>query len=137
MSPWFVPLSGTLGSNWEQLRLLHCRERIGKALHRRNRLDRRRLDVVLPGDTVVAMTKDHGRDSLSDSDALKIRREPSSESVPTFPFNGGLSQRLFHLPVVQRIEVNRLSCTVREDRTESRIAASVSVLLEKCIQLWY
>lgn len=47
---------------------------------------------MLPGDTVVAMPKDYGRDRLSYSDALEIGREAASEPVPTFPFTRKASE---------------------------------------------
>jgi hypothetical protein len=131
----FSAFSDVWGAVGEQLRFLHCGEGVRKALHRGNRFDRRRLDVVLPGHTVIAVAKDHSRDCFSYSNALKIGREPSPEPVPTFPFNASVFKRLFHLTVVQRIEVNGLPDAIREDWANCRIAASLSMFFEKFSQL--
>jgi hypothetical protein len=91
---------------------------------------------VLPSDTVIAVAKDHGRDCLSHSDAL-IGWWPARVGIrASLPIQFRPPLMAFSMTTVQRIKVDRLSRTVREDGTKSRIAVSFSMLFEEVLELW-
>ena len=59
--------------------------------------------------------------------AVQIRRQAPTESMPSMPRDTSTLEHVFHFPLIASVQVERVSDCVREDRAPCGIATPLSM----------
>jgi len=68
--------------------------------------------------------------------AIQIRCQAPSETVPTMPRNPSTLEHILHVPLIASVQVERVPGRVCEDRTRHRIAALPTMCIKPLGELW-
>jgi hypothetical protein len=82
-----------------------------------------------------AVPQDAVDDRIIDAQAIQIGRQTSAKPMPPVPQNPSFLEKVFHLPLVALIQIERSAHGICKDRADPRIPAPLAMCTEPVSEL--